>query len=290
MTTNVVQNRSGNRIPKRGGSAREVLRILNCLPSQKRERDWIAASAYDAGTLALTAPPPSKDLREPWWTIGDQKDTGSCVGWAAADSVIRWAMAKAGKLAEQPKARLSPRYVWMASKETDDFTTRPTSFIESDGTSLKAALDIARRYGVVLESTLPFQGGPLYTGTESTFYSLAAQRRIASYVTLRSTTSEPQLTLLAGWRLWLATGGPILTRLEVDMTWDNVGSDGSLKTYKPYPPPTVRGGHAVAMVGYTKDHFIVRNSWGTTWGEGGFAYASNAYAHAAFTEAYGVTV
>ena len=83
------------------------------------------------------------------------------------------------------------------------------------------------------------------------------------------------------------TGGPILTRLDVDATWNNVGANGQLKTYK---PATAHGGHAIALVGYTKTHFIVRNSWGTDWADGGFAYATNAYAFAAFTEAYGVTV
>ena len=45
------------------------------------------------------------------------------------------------------------------------------------------------------------------------------------------------------------------------------------------------------FVGYDQSMFIVRNSWGTDeWGDKGFAYASNAYAAAAFTEAYGVHV
>ena len=57
-----------------------------------------------------------------------------------------------------------------------------------------------------------------------------------------------------------------------------------------YSAETASGGHAVAIVGYTEDRFIIRNSWGTTWGDKGFAYASMDYANAAFTEAYGVTV
>ena len=44
----------------------------------------------------------------------------------------------------------------------------------------------------------------------------------------------------------------------------------------------------MTLVGYTPENFIVRNSWGTGWGDRGFAHASLAYAQAAFTEAYGI--
>jgi len=85
-----------------------------------------------------------------------------------------------------------------------------------------------------------------------------------------------------------ATKGPILTRLDVDDTWqDATATKGNLDDYK---ADAVHGGHAVAIVGYKPGRFIVRNSWGTTWGDKGFAYASLAYAQEAFTEAYGVEV
>jgi hypothetical protein len=256
-----------------------VKRILNCIPSRETERDWTIDNAYAAGVLAAVAPIPSSvDLREPWWTIGDQHSTGSCVGWALADSVLRWHFVDESRLAKN--RRLSPRFVWMAAKETDQFVSRPTTFIETDGTSLKAALDIARKFGVVLDSVLPFRYGKLYQGEANTFYAIAAQMKIASYFNLSRK--------LGRWREWLAIHGPILTRLDVDATWDNASAtEGRLEEYQ---PDTTRGGHAVALVGYTQDHFIVRNSWGVDWGDSGFGYASNAYATAAFTEAYGVSV
>jgi C1A family cysteine protease len=168
----------------------------------------------------------------------------------------------------------------MASKETDQYVSQPTTFIETEGTSLKSALDIARKFGVVPDSVLPFASGKLYSGEAQTFYALAAQLKIASYFNLS--------TNVGNWRTWLATKGPILTRLGVDATWDNAdATKGNLDIYK---PDTVRGGHAVALVGYTRDRFIVRNSWGTTWGDKGYGYASLEYAQAAFTEAYGVTL
>ncbi len=252
--------------------------ILNCLPSRDTENDWRMASAEEAGLVAAAPIPKEKDLRETWWRIGDQGETGSCVGWATADSVLRWHFVKANQL--PPKDLLSPRYVWMASKERDEFVSRPTTFIESDGTSLKAALDIARDYGVVLDVILPFGSGKLYAGSANTFYATAAQRRIASYFNLDADLTE--------WRKWIALSGPILTRLDVDATWDNASStQGKLDKYQ---RETRRGGHAVALVGYTSDRFIVRNSWGTHWGDKGFAYASNSYASEAFTEAYGVSL
>ncbi len=272
-----------------------TLRILNCIPSRETEKDWRFEHALGAGLLstpagaaapvtglvhgkAAPAIPGGADLREPWWTIGDQEATGSCVGWATADAVLRWHFVKANRF--PPDQRLSPRFIWMAAKETDQYVSQPTTFIELEGTSLKAALDIARKFGEVADSVLPFASGQLYPEDRGTFYAIAAQLKIASYFNLGL---DPD-----NWRSWLSLKGPILTRLDVDATWDNAtATNGNLDVYQ---PQTVRGGHAVALVGYTADRFIVRNSWGTGWGDQGFGYASLAYAEAAFQEAYGVTI
>jgi Papain family cysteine protease len=222
--------------------------------------------------------PATKDLRADWWKIGDQGSTGSCVGWASADSVARWHLVRVGRIARTDF--LSPRFVWMAAKETDQFTTRPTTFVEEEGTSLKAALDIARKYGLIRDALLPFATGKLYGGSAKTLYAIAAQLKILAYFNLG--------TNLTAWRTWLATKGPILTRLDVDDTWQNAtATKGVLEEYK---PDTAMGGHAVAFVGYRPGRFIVRNSWGTGWGDRGFGYPSLAYAQEAFTEAYGVEV
>jgi C1A family cysteine protease len=229
----------------------------------------------------VAALPASVDLRQSWWTIGDQGQTGSCVGWASAEGVMRYHMVKTSRLGKN--VMLSPRFVWMASKETDEFTQRPESFIEEAGTSLKAAMDICRKYGVVTNDLLPFNISTLmYPGSENTFYAAAAQRRSTAYFNMGKNFNQ--------WKTWLASNGPILVGLSVDQTWDNAtATHGNLDTFF---PNTVRGGHAVALVGYTATgRFIVRNSWGTAWGDKGFAYASTAYISGAFfNESYGVTV
>ena len=258
---------------------RQPKRILNVNPSPKTEEDWTFETAQEAD-MVMAAPsiPTSKDLRSAWWKVADQGSTGSCVGWATADSVLRWHFVKNGRIAQTDV--LSPRFVWMASKETDPFITRPTTFIEAEGTSLKAALDIARKFGVVRDAMLPFRTGRLYAGQANTFYALASQLKIVAYFNLGTNQTS--------WRTWLATKGPILTRLNVDDTW--YASTENAGNLDDYLPDKTHGGHAVAIVGYRPGRFIVRNSWGTRWGDGGFAYASLGYAQEAFTEAYGVEV
>jgi C1A family cysteine protease len=256
--------------------------ICNVVPSKETERDWTYAASVQAGALtAVAALPASVDLRAPTWSINNQNSTGSCVGWATADGVGRYLLERSGKLTGGEM--LSPRYIWMGSKETDIFTNRPESFIEVAGTTLKAAMDIARKYGFALEADLPFEVQThMYLGDEDEFYARCAMRKIAAYFNLKKN--------LAQWKSWLATKGPILAGLQVDRAWDDCGSTGGV--VGKFRPASVRGGHAVAVVGYRADgRFIVRNSWGTGFGDDGFAYVSPSYISAAFfEESYGATL
>lgn len=266
--------------PKPGTGFRD--RVCNVVPSRGTDQDWGYESSVSAGVLSAPAKLPSSvDLRAGWWKINDQENTGSCVGWATADGVVRWHMHQAGKL--KGDVLLSPRHVWMASKETDTLTALPETFLEESGTMIKAAVKVARNFGVAKESDLPFHlDTTMYTGSEDTFYTRCARHRIASYHNLKRE--------LTNWKTWLSEQGPILVALMVDQSWDEAGlHGGKIDTFK---PATVRGGHAVAVVGYRSDgRFIVRNSWGTSWGDQGFGYVKPSYIKASFfPESYGVTL
>ena len=249
--------------------------ILNCDPSVRTEDDWTFEDALESGVVKVKrALPSAKDLRTTWWKINNQGRTGACVGFATAYGVLRWHYVKEGKIkrSESPSAR----FIWMANKETDEITNFPTTFIETAGTQTKLALNVARNFGCVTDKVLPMNG-KLSMMSSASFYALAAKLRISSYHNLGQN--------LKNWRRWIAFQGPILTRLGVDRTWDRANlTGGHLDVYQ---PDTVRGGHAVCIVGYTQNYFIVRNSWGTQWGDKGFAYASNQYTAEAFKEAYG---
>jgi hypothetical protein len=280
--TTVKKRAASKKAAAKTTKARVKQFICNVVPSKGTEQDWLLADSIAAGSIgAPAALPASVDLRAPWWTINSQENTGSCVGWATGDGVVRWHMVQAGKISQ--KQLLSPRHVWMASKETDTLTTRPESFIEEAGTMLKAAMDVARKTGVALMDDLPFHiQTKMYTGNENTFYASCAQRKIAAYFNLKKNVSN--------WKTWLASNGPILAAFNVDSSWDDAASnEGKIDTFH---PNTVRGGHAICIVGYRTDgRFIVRNSWGTTWGDKGFGYLHTDYIAAAFfNESYGVTL
>ncbi len=252
--------------------------ILNCLPSVRPEDDWTFEDAVAAGVVDMAPKPPAKkDLRASWWKVDDQGSTGACVGFATAYGVLRWHYFNAKSIDKTQKP--SARFIWMANKETDDITAYPTTFIETTGTQVKYALRIARKYGCVLDQELPMTG-KLSMLPQGAFYAKASKLRISSFHSIGRDLDD--------WRAWIANQGPILTRLGVDRTWDKATqTNGYLNQYQ---PNTVRGGHAVCLVGYTEDYFIVRNSWSANWGAAGFAFASNEYSREAFTETYGVVL
>lgn len=260
---------------KRSNSVSTRRFLLNCVESRSQQDDFSFGDAVDAGVLEDATPiPRSKNLHRAWWKIDNQGSTGACVGFAAARGVLRWHYVNKRKMSRSDMP--SARFIWMANKETDQITAFPTTFLESEGTQTKLALKVAQKYGCVPESVLSMKGN-LATLSRGAFYSMAANLRILSYHNLGQN--------LDVWRRWIANIGPILTRLGVDRTFDRATqTNGMLRAYQ---PNTVRGGHAVCLVGYTPTRFIVRNSWGPRWGRNGLAYATNSYAQAAFTEAYG---
>ena len=259
--------------------------IAHCTRSREKEKDWtiIKAIAID---IVKNEYPEEVDLRigNDWWGIGDQGKTGSCAAWAATDSMLRWHLIRAKKIPKTEK--LSVQFTWMAAKETDNFESYPETFIEASGTPLKGVLNVLKKYGAVLEKHLPFGGRIIDPEMDTeTFYSIASLNTINSYYSI---IKEHDINL-NHLRMWIASIGPIIAMTDTDSNFRNYDNGGKLDFYdlQTVVPDT---GHAIAIVGYTKDCFIIRNSWGTDWGDNGYAYASNEYVEAAFCEGYGIWV
>jgi Papain family cysteine protease len=245
--------------------------------SSAPEDDYDLTKARDEGTLGEAPLPASVDLREPWHEVPQQGHTASCVGWSLADSVLRWHLVKAGRLA--PDVHLSARHIWMSAKETDERVDYPSTFLEEDGTSLKQGLEVIRKFGAVLDSELPWEGG-LAAGSPGAFNASAAGRRIVAYFNLFD--DDPRKRFSA-WRRWLAEHGPVAVLIKMDAHIET----GKLETLD---AGSVDGSHSAALFGYGPDHFLLRSSWGPGWGDGGCARMSLGYTEQAVIESYGVIV
>jgi hypothetical protein len=263
-------------------------RVLNVGPSPAREDDHTPEAAEANGHLRAVDPPERVDLRAPWYTVGDQHKTGSCVGWALADSVMWRQLVRAGKLAEED--RLSPRFMWMAAKEMRAKLTeikgepawRPTTFLEQGMTDVKSALDVARTFGAALEDDLPFEGR-LYPGGIDHFFTSAEQRKITHYY--RLDPDDDATAWFLHWRRWIAQHGPVLVVLRVDAPFGR--GDRKLDAFD---PASASYNHAAALVGYAPHGFLVRCSWGEGWGQEGYVVATEPYLASATVESYGVVV
>lgn len=258
-------------------------KICNCVPSKKQEDDWKMEQAIEKGYLKENFKlPKSVDLRRDWWPVGNQGSTGSCVGWSTGHSLLRYHMVKAKKIKQDEK--ISVRFIWMASKEMDEYREYPTTFIDDAGTSLKQALITAKKVGALKADILPFKG-KMAKIPESKFKETAAKLKITAYFNLIDRKKDK----INMFKNWLAQRGPILTCLDVDSSWDNLMKNGK-DTMEKYMKNKDERGHAVSIVGYTPTHFIIRNSWGPKWGNNGFGFASYEYVNEAFKEAYGIVV
>jgi hypothetical protein len=258
----------------------EIPAIAAARRSRAPADDYDVAKAHADGALGQAPLPDAVDLRRSWHTVPDQGRTASCVGWAVADSVLRWHLVEAGRLA--PDQPLSARHVWMSAKETDQREQYPSTFLEEDGTSLKAGLDVVRKFGAVLESELPWSGR-LAAGSPESYYASAKRRRIMAYFNLGDDSAPDRSAHFDEWRRWIHEHGPVLVLLALD---------GQLKTPElgldAFDRDSADGSHAAALFGYGPGYFLLRSSWGPSWGDGGYARMSLAYTAEAVIESYGL--
>ena len=262
--------------------------ILNAGESREQGKDWTwdqLAGASQGGSHL----PESVDLRKGlgrfWTTPENQGRTGSCVGQAVG-TVLEWHLYKAGKMRNRHQ-RYSPsrRYLWQAAKEMDEWTYWPTTMLNTAGTYIKTALDVARKHGCPTDREVPMDSEGSMT-PESVFNKLCENYKIKSYYAVSPWGKGYNME---GYKWWLANKGPIVTRFLVDEQFmlanRRTGVLQASNNQHPY------GGHAVAVIGYDKDgNFLVKNSWGTGWGNGGYVWVSKDYAKQNFTESYGIVL
>lgn len=220
---------------------------LGLLPDREDRRDLLMARLLPEVTL-----PVKYDCSEFMGLVRDQGDEGTCAGHAsgAEKEWQEWADSLVFR-------QFSVRWGYEKAREIEP--------VDGEGTSLRAIVKAQFKFGVCEESFWPYvagnPGAPLPGAAEN-----AAQYKIRAYAKLNSIDEIMRS---------LVINGPCLLGLSVTAEWyDESVSSGFIpeipKNYYYY------GGHAICIAGFNRQTrmFKFKNSWGTDWGDSGYARIS----------------
>ena len=233
----------------------------------------VDAATYQSIPLASTPLmgelPQSADLSGFFPTPGDQGSQSSCVGWAVA-----YALKSAQESQERnwtpdgPERRFSPAFIYNQIKTTNNC---------KGGTSFIAALNLLRRDGVPNLASFPYSEADCSRLPDAAVKQSAKEFRIADW---RRVNVQDETEIKNN----IAAGFPVLFGMIVDQPFFN------LRGSRPYAQfsGVNEGAHAMVVIGYddSKGAFKVINSWGTTWGDGGYGWISYTAFQQAVREGY----
>lgn len=215
------------------------------------------AKRYAAAASPVQKLPPKVDLRPHMTEVEDQGELSSCVANAVAGAYEYLVKRHRGDDAYD----VSRLFIYYNARE------RGGSEGEDGGSLIADAIESLRESGACSEATWPYEPDTVNEKPDDGAYEEASSFLV----------EDMQLvpTTLAAWKGALAEGYPIAFGISLFESFDAHRRRGVV----PMPSPAEssresHGGHAMLCVGYSDPDrvFIVRNSWGTTWGDNGYCY------------------
>ena len=230
----------------------------------KRDKVDVRDKVMRFKAVDLSTLPPKVDLRDKCSPVEDQASLGSCTANATAGA-LEYLENKVGSGSFENFSRLFVYYNTRVLGKTVH---------EDSGGSLRDSVKSVVRVGACDELIWAYDISKFTIRPSLACYRNAKPHKIVDYHRIDGGLSD----LLQ----CLAEGYPFVFGFSVFSEFEGpqVASTGVLNL--PAPDETFQGGHAVCAVGYDMDAktVLVRNSWGSNWGQGGyftmpFAYISN---------------
>lgn len=207
---------------------------FNLQRSPDDPRDYLLETIYPESVTL----PEVWDLRSQLRPIRDQGTQGTCSAQTAS-AIKEWQEFSDVAFKEY----MSPQFVYNLRENQ-----------ESEGMYPRNTMDILYKIGIVPEKDYKYYS---HNPITETLKSHASNYKIQGYA---------QVNTLDSLKKALFANGPCYIAFPVYNGY-------KMEFWKPdHTGQQMQGGHAVTVAGYLKDSFIIRNSWSTEWGDGGYTY------------------
>jgi hypothetical protein len=208
-------------------------------------------------------------------TETNQLSLNACAGNATADSIeMAMRITEAAQAAAQNRApaeipQMSRLFVYSMSRMLQDTDGDGHNDLNLDqGTYIRLCFDVLSRFGICREETWPYLTDKVFISPSMKAQREAVGHRIHSYYRIRSFNQDRVDEVVSA----LRANHPVVFGTQIDASFEKISNS------TPVGPPTAPlGGHAMIIVGYIGGNFLIKNSWGTGWGDGGFCMMTPDY-------------
>jgi C1A family cysteine protease len=249
-------------------------------------RDWPDQRDYTADhpevrseleTLQIVEPadvaalPATVDLRAWFSPVEDQEALGSCTANAGMGVLEYFERRAFGKYIDGSRL-----FLYKVTRDLLGWTGDTGAF-------LRTTMGALALFGAPPEKFWPYAIARFDDEPSAFLYSFGADYRAVKYYRLDPPGTTPSV-LLSRIKTNLAAGIPAMFGFTVYASISQAAASGKI----PYPAlgEAIRGGHAIVVAGYddgiviknmpsgpqTTGAFLIRNSWGTVWGDAGYGW------------------
>jgi C1A family cysteine protease len=222
-----------------------------------------AASVGGPSSAVLPALPRAVDLRGPGFpSVQAQGELNSCTAHVLAALVYHDMFKRDPQTAFEP----SRLFLYYNQRDLRHEVGKPRFGRRGAPVCMPDAVKSIRRTGFCREAEWPYDPALADVKPPASLYEFAARQCAYDY--------SPVPADIAQVKACLAEGFPVACGIVMYQSFFGPAVRRTGMVSLPAPDESLRGGHAVALVGYddARRHFIARNSFGPDWGDRGHCY------------------